>query len=139
MCDPSCLSCGPCNPCDPCCGPYECKPCQANVLRGGVMYNTCDCLRRNGLQDKCPSAWCQRRSDRSSFSQSNNSCPQPSTSPYGEYFDPSCGPSNPSGGAPSPVPWSPSPSCCSPLPEGGIPDPRIWNVYNTPPSYPCGF
>ncbi|EDV99181.1 GH13171 [Drosophila grimshawi] len=41
-------------------------------------------------------------------------------------------------GAPSPIPCSPAPGvCCPPLPEGGIPDPRVWNCWNTPPTYPC--
>ncbi|KAH8352850.1 hypothetical protein KR084_006809 [Drosophila pseudotakahashii] len=51
---------------------------------------------------------------------------------------PCCGPHSPPCGAPSPIPCSPAPGmCCPPLPEGGIPDPRVWNYYNTPPTYPC--
>ncbi|XP_075150003.1 uncharacterized protein LOC142224076 isoform X3 [Haematobia irritans] len=169
MCDPCCAPCGPCgpcSPCDPCCAPFESnKSCQNPELRSGIMYSTCDCVRRNGLQDKCPRAMCQGRSACMSFPKPNccpssfplrfanmtmgvskrrgggggsNACPQPQTSCEGSC-DPCCGPSNPPCGAPSPVPWSPSTSCCPPLPEGGIPDPRIWNVCNTPPTYPCGF
>ncbi|EDV99182.1 GH17231 [Drosophila grimshawi] len=51
---------------------------------------------------------------------------------------PCCGPHSPPCGAPSPIPCSPAPGvCCPPLPEGGIPDPRVWNCWNTPPTYPC--
>ncbi|KAH8244392.1 hypothetical protein KR026_008346 [Drosophila bipectinata] len=51
---------------------------------------------------------------------------------------PCCGPHSPPCGAPSPIPCSPAPGmCCPPLPEGGIPDPRVWNYYNTPVTYPC--
>ncbi|XP_063236359.1 uncharacterized protein LOC134538797 [Bacillus rossius redtenbacheri] len=27
-------------------------------LRGGVLYSSCDCRRRNGLQDRCPRTGC---------------------------------------------------------------------------------
>ncbi|XP_073823657.1 uncharacterized protein isoform X2 [Musca autumnalis] len=142
------------------------KSCRSHELRSGIMYTTCDCIKRNGLQDKCPRSQCQGRSAcmclptpnccPSAFplrfanmtmgvkkrrggsggcsQQSNPSCPPPCGP-----CDPCCGPSNPMGGAPSPIPCSPSPQCCPPLPEAGIPDPRIWNVCNTPPCYPCGF
>ncbi|ALC38492.1 CG17376, partial [Drosophila busckii] len=53
---------------------------------------------------------------------------------------PCCGPHSPPCGAPAPIPCSPAPGvCCPPLPEGGIPDPRVWNCCNTPPTYPCKF
>ncbi|XP_065356926.1 sperm mitochondrial-associated cysteine-rich protein-like isoform X2 [Calliphora vicina] len=168
MCDPCCGPCppcgpcGPCSPCDPCCAPFEPKACRSRELRCGIMYTTCDCIKRNGLQDKCPRALCQGRSACMCFPTPGccpasfplryanvtmgvkrrrcvTSCPSPPA--YGNCDMPSacCGPSNTPCGAPSPIPCSPSPLCCPPLPEGGIPDPRVWNACNTPASYPCGF
>ncbi|XP_061387706.1 sperm mitochondrial-associated cysteine-rich protein-like [Musca vetustissima] len=168
MCDPCCPPCGPCgpcSPCDPCCAPFEPKSCRSHELRSGIMYTTCDCIKRNGLQDKCPRSQCQGRSACMCLPTPNccpaafplrfanmtmgvkkrrgggNSCSPPGSAcppPCGSC-DTCCGPSNPMGAAPSPVPYSPSPNCCPPLPEAGIPDPRIWNACNTPPCYPCKF
>uniref|UniRef100_A0A1B0C6L6 Uncharacterized protein n=1 Tax=Glossina palpalis gambiensis TaxID=67801 RepID=A0A1B0C6L6_9MUSC len=38
------------------------KACRSRELRCGIMYTTCDCIKRNGLQDKCPRSLCQGRS-----------------------------------------------------------------------------
>ncbi|XP_018787134.1 PREDICTED: keratin-associated protein 5-9-like isoform X4 [Bactrocera latifrons] len=74
MCDPCCSPCGPCpspcgpcgpcgpcSPCDPCCAPFEPRACRSRELRCGIMYTTCDCIKRNGLQDRCPRSLCQGR------------------------------------------------------------------------------
>ncbi|KAH8409930.1 hypothetical protein KR009_001259, partial [Drosophila setifemur] len=166
------------------------RGCGSRELRCGIMYTTCDCVKRNGLQDKCPRSACQGRPACLCF-------PFPTCGPaafplrYANmtmggntkrmrcaataaasgvsawywlggsfYFNPPplrlkmcggcgpcygpcnetpcCGPHSPPCGAPSPIPCSPAPGmCCPPLPEGGIPDPRVWNYYNTPPTYPC--
>jgi hypothetical protein len=34
---------------------------KSHELRGGVLYSTCDCTRRNGLQDDCGKFLCQGR------------------------------------------------------------------------------
>ncbi|XP_037959133.1 putative small proline-rich protein 5 [Teleopsis dalmanni] len=125
------------------------------------MYTTCECIKRNGLQDKCPRSMCQGRSACMCFP-TPNCCPAAFPLRYANMTmgcnkrarcpgqggccpPPSpCCPAPCSGcpdpcGAPAPVPCSPSPQCCPPMPESGIPDPRIWNVCNTPPSYPCEF
>lgn len=171
-----CSPCGPCSPCDPCCGPFEPKGCRSRELRCGIMYTTCDCVKRNGLQDKCPRSMCQGRpacmcfpvptccpasfplryanmtmgvnnkrmrcaatgASCGSSRACGGGCPPPSCG--GGTTTPCCGPHSPPCGAPAPVPCSPAPGlCCPPLPEGGIPDPRVWNTCNTPPTYPCGF
>ncbi|KAH8393623.1 keratin-associated protein 5-5-like [Drosophila serrata] len=175
-------------------GSMEPRGCQSRELRCGIMYTTCDCVKRNGLQDKCPRSACQGRPACLCF-------PFPSCGPAafplrfanmtmgvnnkrmrcaatgaasggadcggrvaggccggggggggsgcggsgGGCFGPCnetpcCGPHSPPCGAPSPIPCSPAPGMCvPPLPEGGIPDPRVWNYCNTPPTYPCGF
>ncbi|XP_017834921.1 chorion class high-cysteine HCB protein 13 isoform X1 [Drosophila busckii] len=182
--------------CDPCCGPFEPRGCRSRELRCGILYTTCDCVKRNGLQDKCPRAACQGRPACMCF-------PFPSCGPASFPLrfanmtmgvnnkrmrcaataatcagggglsracggccggggggcgggcgpcgggggccgpcnnTPCCGPHSPPCGAPAPIPCSPAPGvCCPPLPEGGIPDPRVWNCCNTPPTYPCGF
>ncbi|XP_002019100.2 keratin, ultra high-sulfur matrix protein isoform X2 [Drosophila persimilis] len=46
--------------CDPC-GPFAPRGCRSRELRCGIMYTTCDCVKRNGLQDKCPRSACQGR------------------------------------------------------------------------------
>uniref|UniRef100_A0A1I8PUG2 Uncharacterized protein n=1 Tax=Stomoxys calcitrans TaxID=35570 RepID=A0A1I8PUG2_STOCA len=74
MCNACCASCGPCCACEPCCPPSQPKSCQSHELRAGIMYSTCDCFRRNGLQDKCPRALCQGRSACMSFPKPN-CCP----------------------------------------------------------------
>uniref|UniRef100_A0A1A9X280 IGFBP N-terminal domain-containing protein n=1 Tax=Glossina brevipalpis TaxID=37001 RepID=A0A1A9X280_9MUSC len=38
------------------------KACRSRELRCGIMYTTCECIKRNGLQDKCPRSLCQGRS-----------------------------------------------------------------------------
>ncbi|XP_023170948.1 uncharacterized protein LOC111599526 [Drosophila hydei] len=47
--------------CSPCCGPFEPRGCRSRELRCGILYTSCDCVKRNGLQDKCPRAACQGR------------------------------------------------------------------------------
>ncbi|BFF95070.1 keratin-associated protein 17-1 [Drosophila madeirensis] len=46
--------------CEPC-GPFAPRGCRSRELRCGIMYTTCDCVKRNGLQDKCPRSACQGR------------------------------------------------------------------------------
>ncbi|KAH8244375.1 hypothetical protein KR026_007943, partial [Drosophila bipectinata] len=145
------------------------RGCRSRELRCGIMYTTCDCVKRNGLQDKCPRSACQGRPACLCF-------PFPTCGPAafplryanmtmgvnnkrmrcaataaasggtgcgGRAAGGCCGPcckSTPCCGPHSPhsIPCSPAPGmCCPPLPEGGIPDPRVWNYYNTPPTYPC--
>ncbi|XP_070850518.1 uncharacterized protein [Drosophila suzukii] len=43
------------------CGSLEPRGCRSRELRCGIMYTTCDCVKRNGLQDKCPRSACQGR------------------------------------------------------------------------------
>ncbi|EDW51912.1 GM13804 [Drosophila sechellia] len=159
------------------CGSLEPRGCRSRELRCGIMYTTCDCVKRNGLQDKCPRSACQGRPACLCF-------PFPTCGPaafplrYANMMmgvnnkrmrcaatgapnggagcggrvaggccgcgpcccniSPCCGPHSPPCGAPSPIPCSPEPGmCCPPLPEGGIPDPRVWNYYNAPVTYPC--
>ncbi|EDW78019.2 uncharacterized protein Dwil_GK24788, isoform B [Drosophila willistoni] len=169
--------------CDPCCGPFEPRGCRSRELRCGIMYTTCDCIKRNGLQDKCPRSACQGRPACMCFPVptcgpaafplryanmtmgANNKrmrCAASGASSGGGGSNggracgggsgngggccapcndtPCCGPHSPPCGAPAPIPCSPVPGMCAPpLPEGGIPDPRVWNFCNTPPTYPCGF
>ncbi|KAL9925022.1 uncharacterized protein ACN2A1_010642 [Glossina fuscipes fuscipes] len=111
------------------------------------MYTTCDCIKRNGLQDKCRRSLCQGRSACMSFPTPNR-CPSSFPLRYanmtmgvikkknknnrragggngnGNGNLAYCGLSNPQCGAPKPIPCSPTPRCCPPLAEGGIPDPR---------------
>ncbi|EFN80019.1 keratin-associated protein 10-7 [Harpegnathos saltator] len=42
--------CNPCDPCVPCCIPV--KRCKSYELRASIMYK-CECIKRNGLQDRC--------------------------------------------------------------------------------------
>ncbi|XP_036320423.1 keratin-associated protein 5-5-like [Rhagoletis pomonella] len=43
------------------------KACRSRELRCGIMYTTCDCIKRNGLQDRCPRSLCQGRAACMSF------------------------------------------------------------------------
>lgn len=63
-CDPCCMPCGPCGPCIPCgpCDPCPLRKCRSRELRGGILMNKCDCVKRNGLQQDCPRSHCQVRS-----------------------------------------------------------------------------
>ncbi|KAH8329034.1 hypothetical protein KR074_001985, partial [Drosophila pseudoananassae] len=150
------------------------RGCRSRELRCGIMYTTCDCVKRNGLQDKCPRSACQGRPACLCFpfptcgpaafplryanmtmgvNNKRMRCAATAAASGGTgcggraaggccgpccKSTPCCGPHSPPCGAPSPIPCSPAPGmCCPPLPEGGIPDPRVWNYYNTPPTYPC--
>nr|NP_723220.2 uncharacterized protein Dmel_CG17377, isoform E [Drosophila melanogaster]AAN10601.2 uncharacterized protein Dmel_CG17377, isoform E [Drosophila melanogaster] len=175
------------------CGSLEPRGCRSRELRCGIMYTTCDCVKRNGLQDKCPRSACQGRPAclcfpfptcgpaafplryanmmmgvnnkrmRCAATGAPNGgagcggrvaggccgcgpcccnvspCCGPHSPPCcGSHSLPCCGPHSPPCGAPSPIPCSSAPGmCCPPLPEGGIPDPRVWNYYNAPVTYPC--
>lgn len=37
------------------------KKCKSRELRAGVLYKTCECTKRNGLQHDCPRTECQGR------------------------------------------------------------------------------
>lgn len=40
---------------EPCCPPKRCK---SRELRGGILYTSCDCPKRNGLADDCRKREC---------------------------------------------------------------------------------
>ncbi|XP_050095167.1 late cornified envelope-like proline-rich protein 1 isoform X2 [Anopheles aquasalis] len=121
MCDPCCSPCDPCYPC------YPCPPrmCKSRELRGGNLIMTCECLKRNGLQNDCPrtecqakpccltkpeasccpSRWARRYRYVTMGRKSNPTCPSKCTVPSG-------------GGGCNPCPVGP----CCPCPSGPCPE-----------------
>lgn len=124
---------------------FQPRACKSRELRSSIMYTSCECIRRNGLQDSCPRSQCQGKcacmclpnpsccpssaarrfanvtmgvsKPKGSCGMSSGSSCDPCGSCPSPYPDPCCGPCGPCP-MPSPCGGSYSPPNCG-LPDCG--------------------